>query len=135
MQLNKKIRSGNREVDLYIESLENFVTELDANNVYRMLVEIDNNAGVIADDIRLLATIDDDERLEKELKLLGSRKNKRFEAFLALVKQVKDFGTVGAMIKEMRASTPVKSPETKEESLVQAKKKNNLQDFVLNKAV
>lgn len=135
MQINKKIRSGNKEVDLYIESLENFATELDANNVYKMLKAIDENAGVIADDIVKLATVADDDKLESELKLLGSKRNKRFEAFLALVKTAKDFGTVGAMIKEMRATIPVKTSETKEEEVVPTKKKSNIQDFVLNRAV
>lgn len=130
MRVNKAIRSGKKEVDEYISSLEDYLTSLEANNVYKMLKSIDENAGVIADDVVLLATEADDEKLEANLRLLGSKKNKRFDAFLALVKASKDFGNVSSMLKEFRLPEVLNEVEKPIKIEGVEKKIRNIQDLV-----
>lgn len=130
MKVNKAIRSGKKEVDDYISLLEDYLLSLDANNVYKMLKAIDENAGFIADDVVLLATEADDEKLESSLKLLGSKKNKRFDAFLSLVKASKDFGNVSSMLKEFRLPEVLNEAEKPIRVEGTERKIRNIQDLV-----
>lgn len=131
MKINKEIRSTDDKVNGYIVSLESYFESLEASNIMRLIKECDEASGVIADDVRLLRTENDDEKLDSELKMLGSKKNKRFEAFLALVKTVKDLKGISDMMNDMKPKIEEKDLEIGKQDLQVKKKKNNIQDFVM----
>lgn len=128
--IDKKIRSGKANVDKYIESLENYLLSINNSSIYKLIQACDENASVIADDVMLLATELDDEVLESRLQMLGSKKNKRFESFLALMGKMKDFKVLNDILNELKPNTV--SNEVVKESSVPVKKKSNIQDFVFN---
>lgn len=51
----EKLRSGNKEVDDYIEKLENKVNSINGSNTLRLITSIDSMAGKIATDIDMMA--------------------------------------------------------------------------------
>ena len=51
----QKLRSGNKEVDEYIEKLENKVNSINGSNTLRLITSIDSMAGKIATDIDMMA--------------------------------------------------------------------------------
>lgn len=131
MEINREIRSGDKKVDEYICALEDFLTTLENKNIYRLVKAVDENAGIIADDVILLGKESDDDVLESQLKMLGSRKNKRYETFLATIKQLKDFGIANSMLNELKPTEALKAVKTEEEIVIK-KSKKNIQDFVIN---
>lgn len=136
MKINKDIRSTDDKVNAYIVSLESYFESLEASNIMRLIKECDEASGVIADDVRLLRTENDDEKLDSELKMLGSKKNKRFEAFLALVKTVKDLKGISDMMNEIRLGKEEKAQlrgKSKKQEEVEPVKRVNIQDMVTKK--
>ena len=131
MKINKEIRSIDDKVNAYIISLENYFESLEASNIMKLIKECDEASGVIADDVRLLRTENDDDKLDSELKMLGSKKNKRFEAFLSLVKTVKDLKGISDMMSEMKPKIEEKEVKTESSADALKKKKSNIQDFVM----
>lgn len=51
----EKLRSGNKEIDEYIEKLENKVNSINGSNTLRLITSIDSMAGKIATDIDMMA--------------------------------------------------------------------------------
>jgi len=51
----QKLRSGNKEVDDYIEKLESKVNAINGSNTLRLITSIDSMAGKIATDIDMMA--------------------------------------------------------------------------------
>jgi len=135
MKVNKEIRSGNERVDKYIVSLEDYLLTLEASNIMKLIKACDEASGVMADDVRILTTENDEEIMESKLVMLGSKKNKRFDAFLSLVKSVKDLKGISDMMNDLKPqieANEVKKEESKqEEAPTLKKKKTNIQDFVV----
>lgn len=135
MVINKEIRSGNVQVDRYIEDLEDFVTDLKASNILKLAKACDDTAGIIADDIRKLGSDKySDDEIDGELQILGSKRNKRYETFLATLKQIKDFASVSAVINDLKPKEAVKSiASQKDGKKIVAQQSPSMQDLVINK--
>lgn len=136
MVINKEIRSNNPQVDKYIEDLEDFVTGLKASNILKLAKACDDMAGTIADDIRKLGSdrYSDDE-IDGELQILGSKRNKRYETFLATLKQIKDFASVSAVINDLKPKEAIKSiaSQKQENKKIVPQQSPSMQDLVINK--
>ncbi len=136
MLINQDIRSGNPEVDQYIESLEKFIESDKTFNITRLIVSCNEIAGTFADDILLLKDAGTDEEIDDKLNMLGSKKAKTYDKFLTLLGEIKHFKTIVDFNNSINGSLPAKEkkdPVEVKEAVVEKKKKMNIQDFVLNK--
>lgn len=99
----KNIRSSDNEVNKYVQSLEDWIRDFKASNIYRLVSSCDRVAGIIADDIDKLSEKDADyDDLEDDLSILGSKKSKIYERLLSLIGQMKNFKAIDDMVKEMK---------------------------------
>lgn len=94
----------------YIQSLEKIVN-CDGSNIKRLLAAVDEVAGIIADDVREIAKHGTDDEIDNRLQLLGSKKNKIYERYLALLQNIKHFKALYEDFspKTGKVSTKVKS--------------------------
>lgn len=138
MELNKEIRCKDKDVNDYIDALENWITNLRANKFYELVMACDDASGKIAEDIRVLSnTSIPDEEVDGKLLMLGSSGNKRYERFLATVKQLKDFKLIDDLLQESKPKKAEKSVKTgrqpKEVVVEEIVQPPRMQDFVMNK--
>lgn len=132
MQIEKQKRSGKKEIDDYIISLEDWIEGFNASNIKKLIDACDNMAGIIADDIVLLSTNQDDETIDSKLQMLGSKKNKIYERYLALIGQIKHFKAVHDILEEIKPKSATKQKESLlEPETEQEEEHTNIQDYIL----
>lgn len=137
MEINKEIRSKEKEVNAYIEELEAWILNLRASKFFELVMACDDASGKIADDVRVLSNSNiADEDVDSKLLLLGSNGNKRYERFLATIKQLKDFRLIDDLLQEMKPR--IASKEVKKEGKTVVEVVENLppprmQDLVMKK--
>lgn len=136
MQINKKIRSNQKEVDEYIGALEDYIVNFDASNIKRLIVACDEVAGVIADDIMLLKDNGDDEEIDNRFQMMGSKKNKIYQRYREIVGDLKNFKNLFDMVNDLKpkdAVGTVKEGRLKkmEDSIIKPKK---VQDFLFEES-
>ncbi len=88
----------------YVNYLQDWIYQFEASNIKKLIMSIDEVSGIISDDVKLIAKSKDDDELDNQLQMLGSKKNKIYERFLSLIGQVKHFKSVGDMLNEMKPS-------------------------------
>lgn len=139
--LLKKLRSNNKEIDTYIQELEDWIEGFEASNIKKLIDSCDNMAGIIADDIRLIATNQDDETIDAKLQMLGSKKNKIYERFLSLIGQIKHFKTISDILNEIKPKRqPTKEslsqePESSDKAIEDEVKPRNISDLAKRKKI
>lgn len=108
MQIDKSIRSNNKEVDEYIEQLEEALLTSTTSNINKLIKSADELAGVIADDMSLII------KGEKEgLVLLSSDStDKLTERMMLILKNIQTFKDVADTAKSMQ---PTVKDEVREE--------------------
>lgn len=112
--IRKHIRSKDKGVDDYIESLENYILEKNASKTNELLMELDNLNGVIAEDINLISQGDIYDEVEEmkdgeiiiskvsKLKVMNDDKDSKiFDRVLALYGKVKDIKSVQEVVNSM----------------------------------
>lgn len=93
------VRSGDPVIDRYLQEMEQFILNLEASNIKRMIVAIDNVAAGVADDLNSLM----DEDSTHELKVLSDDKeSKIFDRFMTLVQKVDQFKSVAVHADSLR---------------------------------
>lgn len=128
-KIRKTIRSNDCGVNDYIEALENFITNLKADNTNRLIFKLDELNGVIADDVQMI--IDGDTYEEKEiynseletnvtvqiskLKVLNDdKKSAVFDRTMTLYGKLKDLKETSNVVKSMIPEIEEIKEETKE---------------------
>lgn len=112
--IRKHIRSKDKIVNDYIESLENYILEKNASKTNELLMELDNLNGVIAEDINLISQGDIYDEVEEmkdgeiiiskvsKLKVMNDDKDSKiFDRVLALYGKVKDIKSVQEVVNSM----------------------------------
>ncbi len=112
--IRKHIRSKDKGVNDYIESLENYILEKNASKTNELLMELDNLNGVIAEDINLISQGDIYDEVEEmkdgeiiiskvsKLKVMNDDKDSKiFDRVLALYGKVKDIKSVQEVVNSM----------------------------------
>lgn len=112
--IRKHIRSKDKSVNDYIESLENYILEKNASKTNELLMELDNLNGVIAEDINLISQGDIYDEVEEmkdgeiiiskvsKLKVMNDDKDSKiFDRVLALYGKVKDIKSVQEVVNSM----------------------------------
>ena len=100
-------------------------------NIKRMLDACNDISGVIADDILILKENGNDDEIDNRLQMLGSKKNKTYERFLSLIREIKHFKFLVDFAKELDLDQSGKEIEPiPEEKPKGPKAKRNIQDFV-----
>lgn len=111
-KIRKSIRCSDDGVNDYITALENFITDLKAENTNRLIFKLDELNGVIADDVQMIidgtayTTIpagEDEEDIQlSNLKVLNDNaKSKMFDRVLALYGKIKDLKETANLVKGM----------------------------------
>lgn len=113
----KKIRSGNHEVDKYIESLEEKVNAIGCTNTIKLMTSIDSLAGKLSTDIDLMVAGEQNEE-GKEVEV----SHKLVDTFLKLVDKTDKINAFSKML-----SGTVGLEEEKPKPKI-----TNIQDYVLN---
>ena len=91
----------------------------------------DKISGIIADDVIMLSKNQNDEEIDNKLQMLGSKKNKIYEQYLSLVKELKHFKTIDDLLADIKPK--FESGNIKEIKEEVKARKSNIQDFVLKK--
>lgn len=112
MEINKKIRSNQPEIDNYIEQLENHILDFDVSSIKRLIVACNEVAGIIADDIILLKENTSDDEIDNKLQMMGSKKNKIYQRYREIVGDLKHFKTLHDMNEDLKPKVAVNSIET-----------------------
>lgn len=129
----KKIRTSQKEVNDYIQELEDYILNFDASNIKKLILAVDDVAGKIADDILLLPKLGDEED-DTKLQMLGSKKNKHFMAYKNVIADIKHFKTISDLVEELRPKHQQEAKQELTEAKIEDKKpKKNIQDFVMDK--
>jgi hypothetical protein len=102
--IDKNIRSGNKQVDDYIERLE---TMFNFSNLYRFIMAANEVAGVMADDMSKIA-----QGKKDKLKILSDDKDDKFtERLTTILKQVDVIKKISAEADLLIASGKVEDPK------------------------
>lgn len=113
----KNIRSGNPEIDKYIESLEEKVNAINCTNTIKLMTSIDLLAGKLSTDIDLMvAGEEDDDGNEVEVS------HKLVDTFLKLVDKT---DKINAFSKMLSGTVGIEEEKPKP-------KIKNIQDYVLS---
>jgi hypothetical protein len=135
-KIRKHLRTQDDSINEYIESLENFILNLKAENTNRLIFKLDELNGIIADDVQLI--IDGEAFEEKEiysektdsyfpvtvsrLKILSdSKDSKTFDRTMALYGKLRDLELVSKIVKDMLPEV-----EEKEKTKVKVDKSKNI---------
>lgn len=135
-KIRKHLRTKDDSINEYIESLENFILNLKAENTNRLIFKLDELNGIIADDVQLI--IDGEAFEEKEiysektdsyfpvtvskLKILSdSKDSKTFDRTMALYGKLRDLELVSKIVKDMLPEV-----EEKEKTKVKLDKSKNI---------
>lgn len=86
------------ELRLYIGDLHSYLLDFSTSSIHDMLLELDNVARIVADDLSLIAT----GRGGAARFLTESKDDKQFERVMQLIKMIKDFKEVSDMAKALR---------------------------------
>jgi len=113
----KKLRSGNPEIDKYIESLEEKVEAIGCTNTIKLMTSIDLLAGKLSTDIDLMVKGEKDEE-DNEVEV----SHKLVDTFLKLVDKT---DKINAFSKMLTTTFGVEEEKPKQ-------KIKNIQDYVLN---
>lgn len=110
-KIRKSIRCSDDGVNDYITALENFITNLKAENTNRLIFKLDELNGVIADDVQriidgtaydTIAMGDEEDIQRSNLKVLNDdAKSKTFDRILALYGKLKDLKETANLVKAM----------------------------------
>lgn len=137
MEIQRSVRSGDPKVDKYIAELEQYIMAFDVNNIGRLIIAVNDVAGIIADDVVMLKKRGDDDEIDNKLQMLGSKKNKIYQRYRELISDIKHFKTISDIIDEYRSKT---SSEEKKGSVIEDKSetvkpviKRNISDLALHK--
>lgn len=124
IKIRKYIRSKDDEgVNDYIESLENYITNLQASNTLNLIFKLDEINGTIIEDLDKVIngeavehTVVDGEVVEvSNLKVLHeSSQNKTFDRVMTLFTKLKDLKAVSDLVKQM-------VPEVEEQESIKSK--------------
>lgn len=124
IKIRKYIRSKDDDgVNDYIESLENYITELKASNTLNLIFKLDEINGTIVDDLDKVISGKDIEHKEVDgelvevstLKVLHeSNQNKTFDRVMTLFTKLKDIKAVSDLVKQM-------VPEVEEQESIKSK--------------
>jgi hypothetical protein len=102
--IDKNIRSGNKQVDDYIERLE---TMFNFSNLYRFIMAANEVAGVMADDMSKIA-----QGKKDKLKILSDDKDDKFtERLTTILKQVDVIKKISAEADLLIAAGKVEDPK------------------------
>lgn len=136
-KIKQGIRTGNPEVDEYIDSLHQHLLSFDTSNIKKLILSLDKIAGVLSEDIEMVISGEDwipepTEILDEEgyptvsldtgrsrLRILSdSKDSKVFERVMTLVQRVKDLDAVAktakALLPEVEEWTERQEKEVKE---------------------
>lgn len=124
IKIRKYIRSKDDDgVNDYIESLENYITELKASNTLNLIFKLDEINGTIIDDLDKVISGEDIEHKVVDgelvevstLKVLHeSSQNKTFDRVMTLFTKLKDIKAVSDLVKQM-------VPEVEEQESIKSK--------------
>lgn len=126
----KQKRSGIKDLDDYIESLEAKVLMIEANSIFKLIIACDEVAGIIADDIRMLKENGDDDEIDNKLHMMGSKKSKIYQRYREVISDIKHFKTIYDISSELKSKTSPKEKEAVKLVESEPKKRRNIQDFV-----
>lgn len=136
-KINRKIRSGDKKVDDYIEELENYLLSLEANGTNRLIMKLEEVSGTISKDLdKILAGedgdwVDDDDGEAKwvsNLTILNdSNTSKTFDRVLTLYSKI---GDIRAVSEAVKALVP---EEVKEDSEKDSKLEGNVFEAIQRK--
>lgn len=131
----KFIRSGNAEVDQYIESLETWITDFDASNITKLIKSCDNIAGIISSDMDIIAESDPEDELDSKLKILSASRQKVYDRLMVTIQKLDSFRGVQATLESSKPKVSQLVNESATEAkilpLEQSKSKTNIQDFFI----
>lgn len=137
MEIQQKLRSGDPKVDQYISELEKYVMAFEHNNIGKLIIAVNDVAGVIADDVIMLKKNGDDEEIDNRLQMLGSKKNKIYQRYRELISDIKHFKTISDIINDLK---PKSTQEDKKGAVIEDKSgiekpviKRNISDLALHK--
>lgn len=136
-KINRKIRSGDKKVDDYIEELENYLLSLEANGTNRLIMKLEEVSGTISKDLdKILAGedggwVDGDDGEAKwvsNLTILNdSNTSKTFDRVLTLYSKI---GDIRAVSEAVKALVP---EEVKEDSEKDSKLEGNVFEAIQRK--
>lgn len=132
MEINKKIRSNQPDIDSYIEQLENHILEFDVSSIKRLIVACNEVAGIIADDIILLKENTNDEEIDNKLQMMGSKKSKIYQRYREIVGDLKHFKTLHDINEDLKPKVAVTIDKLTQKTISDSvpKQRRNIQDFV-----
>lgn len=137
MEIQQKLRSGDPKVDHYISDLEKYVMAFENNNIGKLILAVNDVAGVIADDVIMLKKNGDDDEIDNRLQMLGSKKNKIYQRYRELISDIKHFKTISDIINDLKPKT---TSEDKKGAVIEDKSgiekpviKRNISDLALHK--
>lgn len=135
-KINRKIRSGDKKVDSYIEELENYLLSLEANGTNRLIMKLEEVSGTISKDLdKILAGEDGDwvddggeAKWVSNLTILNdSNTSKTFDRVLTLYSKI---GDIRAVSEAVKALVP---EEVKEDSEKDSKLEGNVFEAIQRK--
>lgn len=136
-KINKKIRSGDKRVDSYIEGLEDYLLSLEANGTNRLIMKLEEVSGTISKDLDKILAGDDGDWVkdgEEEAKwvsnltiLNDSNTSKTFDRVLTLYSKI---GDIRAVSEAVKALVP---EEVKEDSEKDSKLEGNVFEAIQRK--
>lgn len=131
LKINRKIRSGKKEVDEYIEKMEDHLLNMRSSNTLKLVLKLDEINGEIVNDLNKIIEGTDEiiitkpnkdpkkpptEEKVSNLKVLDdSSASKLFDRIMLLYTKVKD---IKAITDIMNSMTPEEIEEAKKEVLV-----------------
>lgn len=131
LKINRKIRSGKKEVDEYLEKMEDHLLNMRSSNTLKLVLKLDEINGEIVNDLNKIIEGTDETIITKpnkdpkkppteekvsNLKVLDdSSASKLFDRIMLLYTKVKD---IKAITDIMNSMTPEEIEEAKKEVLV-----------------
>lgn len=115
----------------YVNYLESWIENFKLSNISKLITACDTVSGIIADDVIMLSKNQNYEEIDNKLQMLGSKKNKIYEQYLSLVKELKHFKTIDDLLADIKPK--FESGNIKEIKEEVKARKSNIQDFVLKK--
>lgn len=116
--LRRGLKTGDEEVDQYIEDLHNYLLSFETSNIKKLILSLDRMAGVLAEDVDMIIEGDDWESHPTEIEsedgdhvvtidtgrsrlriLTDSKDSKSFERVMSLMQRIKDIHEVAKIAK------------------------------------
>jgi len=106
--IDRNIRSGDNNIDEYIEFLEDSLLSFDTSNIKRLLISADNIAGRLADDLDNIAN-----GINMGFFLMSEDKeDKKLDRVLGIITKIESFTKISNAVKDIK---PKIKDEVKEE--------------------